>query len=97
MITCDLRGGLGNQLFQIFTTIAYSLQSRNPVKFANIETMGGGGCTLRYTYWNTFFSRLQPFLINTREFPLMEYIKENGFHYTPISISSIMNKNVCLY
>ena len=26
MISCKLAGGLGNQLFQIFTTIAYALK-----------------------------------------------------------------------
>ena len=26
MITCNLQGGLGNQLFQIFTTISYALK-----------------------------------------------------------------------
>ena len=29
MITIELQGGLGNQLFQIFTTIAYALENRS--------------------------------------------------------------------
>ena len=55
MITCNLMGGLGNQIFQIFATIAYAIKSRNKFYFLAQETLGGGGCTLRYTFWNTFF------------------------------------------
>ena len=29
MITCNLMGGLGNQLFQIFATISYGIKSKN--------------------------------------------------------------------
>ena len=33
MITCNLMGGLGNQLFQIFTTISYAIKSKNKFYF----------------------------------------------------------------
>ena len=56
MITCNLMGGFGNQLFQIFATISYAIKSRNQFKFLSLETLGGGGSTtLRYTFWKTFF------------------------------------------
>lgn len=96
MITCNLMGGLGNQLFQIFTTIAYAIRSKNAFMFANIEKMGGGECTLRYTYWNTLLSKLKPFLKNKEEFPNLNIIKEERFHYTPIDSSLICKKDVCL-
>ena len=38
MITCDLRGGLGNQIFQIFATLSYAIKSKNEFKFLNIDT-----------------------------------------------------------
>ena len=55
MLTCNLMGGLGNQLFQIFATISYSIESKNFFKFLNIEQLGTGSTTVRHTYWNTFF------------------------------------------
>ena len=59
MITCNLMGGLGNQLFQIFTTISYSIKAGVQFKFLNDETLGGGSCTQRPTYWNNFLSRMK--------------------------------------
>ena len=47
MITCSLMGGLGNQLFQIFATISYAMKANNEIKFLNVKTLGGNGCTLR--------------------------------------------------
>ena len=58
MITCYLQGGLGNQLFILFTTIAYALQNNQPVMFYYSEKLVHG-YTLRYTYWNTFFRALK--------------------------------------
>ena len=58
MITCYLQGGLGNQLFILFTTIAYALQNNQPVMFYYSEKLVHG-YTLRYTYWKTFFRALK--------------------------------------
>jgi len=58
MITCYLQGGLGNQLFILFTTIAYALQNQQPVMFHYSEKLVHG-YTVRYTYWHTFFSALK--------------------------------------
>jgi hypothetical protein len=89
-------GGLGNQIFQIFATIAYSIKSNNSFRFLSVETLGGGGaCTLRYTYWNNFFSNLKPFL--SKILPQMETIRENGFRYNDIPISNLSNKNILLH
>jgi hypothetical protein len=64
MISSNLCGGLGNQLFQIFTTIAYSIENSKPFFFLNYTQLGNGsnGTTIRYTYWDTFLSSLKPFL-----------------------------------
>jgi len=64
MISCRLCGGLGNQLFQIFTIIAYSLTYSKPFFFLNNNQLGNGsnGSTIRYTYWDTLLSSLKPFL-----------------------------------
>ena len=41
MITCNLKGGLGNQLFQIFTVIRYALVNNKEIKFINKEGLIG--------------------------------------------------------
>ena len=96
MITCNLMGGLGNQIFQIFATISYGIKSGNPFKFLALQKLGGGSTTIRYTFWESFFSNLKPFLIN--ELPLnIEVVRENGFPYNIIPISKLVKKDVMLY
>ena len=83
MNSCRLQGGLGNQLFQIFTTISYAIENSKPFFFLNNYQLGNGsnGSTIRYTYWNTFLSVLHPFLRNINEIPQLTYITENDFKY----------------
>lgn len=83
MISCKLCGGLGNQLFQIFTTIAYAIKYSKPFFFLNNHQLGNGenGSTIRYTYWNTFLSFLKPFLKDVNEIPQLLYIVEKTFEY----------------
>lgn len=56
MITIDIVGGLGNQLFKIFTAIAYSLEHNKPFFFEYKEIILN-----RHTYWNSFLRRLKIF------------------------------------
>ena len=97
MITCVLMGGLGNQLFQIFTTISYALNYVVEYNFLNTTTLGGNGNTLRYTFWNNIFRKLQHVLIN--KYPDgMVLIREPHFQYTDLSFSGLMNsQNICIY
>jgi len=89
-------GGLGNQIFQIFATISYGIKSGNQFKFLALQKLGGGSTTIRYTFWESFFSNLKPFLIN--ELPLnIEVVRENGFPYNIIPISKLIKKDVMLY
>lgn len=83
MNSCRLQGGLGNQLFQIFTTIAYALSKSQPFFFLNNHQLSTGinGETIRYTYWNTFLSGLKPFLKRIEDVPRLMYIKEKSFKY----------------
>jgi len=95
MITCNLMGGLGNQLFQIFTTISYAIKSNSQFRFLNIEILGGGNTTIRHTYWNTFLKNIKPLLV--KQLPHMDVIKEKGFEYNDIPIVQLFNKNIMLY
>ena len=96
MITCNLMGGLGNQLFQIFATISYAIKSSNKFHFLSTHKLGGGLTTIRYTFWETFLNNLKPFLID--EMPLnIEVVRENGFPYNDIPAHIMVNKNVMIY
>ena len=89
MISCELMGGLGNQLFQIFTTISYAMKHRQPFIFLYKDFLHD-----RPTYWNTFLKSLKMF--TTHERPMLRTIKENGFRYQEIPGPQI-NENVTLY
>ena len=81
MITCDLRGVLGNQLFQIFTTIAYAIEHSCTFNFLNSQVSSGEGKYKRFTYWNSFLKPLKFFLIEKLPEDIIR-IDENGFQYT---------------
>ena len=53
IVTCILYGGLGNQLFQIFTTIAFSLKNKLIFTFQYTSNLGK-----RHTYWHTLLSSI---------------------------------------
>jgi len=94
MITCNLMGGLGNQLFQIFATISYAIKTRNWFKFTNTKTLGTGVTTVRHTYWDSFFSRLNYF--TTDIFPQLHIIRENGFEFHELPINEMIDKNIII-
>jgi hypothetical protein len=83
-----LQGGLGNQLFQIFTTISYALNNASPFFFLNEYQLGN-----RYTYWNSFLFALQPFLKKTN-IPKLEMIRETTFRYQ--TLPSIQTSHIML-
>lgn len=85
MLTCNLMGGLGNQLFQLFATISYSIKSRNAFKFLNQSSLGGGSTTVRPTYWKTFLRALAPFLVDSLPQPIT-VVREKNFKYHELTI-----------
>jgi hypothetical protein len=91
MITCNLMGGLGNQIFQIFATIAYAIQTNSTIRFKNVDRLG-----VRFTYWNSFFIKLQPFLVNEFEQSL-HALSERGFDYHELPLITSNQMNVLLY
>jgi len=95
MITCNLMGGLGNQLFQIFATISYSIKSRNKFNFLGIDKLGKGTTTIRYTYWKSFFSSLKIFLI--KDLPPVHIIREKDFSYNKLPVNEMINNNVMIF
>jgi len=88
VITCHLMGGLGNQLFQIFATIANSLQSQyqSQYVFLNQAMLG-----VRHTAWNTLLVALRPNLVSSLPHNMMR-IDEQEFSYNPLP--NVANANV---
>jgi hypothetical protein len=82
-------GGLGNQLFQIFATIAYSLEmGKINVSFQEVEWLGN-----RRTAWNTLLIGLRPFL-KTKLPSDMFFIRETAFHHN--LLPKLENRNISL-
>jgi hypothetical protein len=75
-------GGLGNQLFQIFTTLVYSFENRCHVFFHELPYLDNR--TDRPTYWNTFLRNLRPFLQSTGTTPTIIYNENPQFRYRPL-------------
>jgi hypothetical protein len=73
-------GGLGNQLFQIFHTLAYALRYGFKFVFPYSETLKTG--VERPTYWNSLLANLKPFTSTT--IPGLPMLREPGFHYTEV-------------
>lgn len=80
MITVHIMGGLGNQLFQIFHTIAYALRYNLEYVFPYSETLKTG--LERPTYWNNLLSNLKSY--TSTSIPRIPMLKEPYFHYTEI-------------
>jgi len=85
-ITAEIMGGLGNQLFQIFTLLAYSFRQKIPFYFSTEPIHHG---QRKKTYWDT------PLLDLLKEFvktpPLQappQIIREQNFHYQPLLVLS---------
>lgn len=59
IISCFLMGGLGNQLFQIFTTLAYGIRFNRKMVLPYTDVLNVG--IDRPTYWESFLSSLKKF------------------------------------
>ncbi len=88
-LTIHLMGGLGNQLFQIFTVLVYAIKNDYEPLFEYSTELKSG--IQRPTYWDTFLKDFDKFTTrNTKYAPVIPYLKkfivynETGFHYSEI-------------
>ena len=88
-ITCNLMGGLGNQLFQIFATMAHAIYTNQPVVFLRQEQLG-----TRFTAWNTLLKGLQPILVSTLPSDML-VVREPEFPYNRLPY--IPSKNISFF
>jgi len=79
-ISCNLMGGLGNQLFQIFTLLNYSIKVQKD--FCLPSALSYTTSAQRTTYWDNIFQSLVPF-INYKDLDWQKY-EEPSFNYHSI-------------
>ena len=98
-ISCYLAGGLGNQLFQIFTTMAYSMRNNKKMILPYSEVLTTG--IARPTYWETFLSSLKKYTVENEENlctndDLSQFLlyREPSFHFYPLPV---IEQNLLLY
>jgi hypothetical protein len=94
MITADIFGGLGNQLFIVFATISFAISNSHNFYFLSIEKTGN-----RNTYWKTLFKNINPFLYadeNAIFFEKKYLYNELGFRFAPINSPNVNEKNVLI-
>jgi hypothetical protein len=82
-VTCELKGGLGNQLFQIGCVFRYAEEyQKTPIFNTNTTKLGK-----RCTYWQTLFnSTLNNSIYNTILFPSL--CNEREFQYKKLPLYS---------
>ena len=85
---CKLQGGLGNQLFQVFNVISYSIDISNEYNFI-YASLG-----YRNTYWNTLFKNLNKYVIYNNPH-IDEIINEKDFNYNKLNEENT-NKNILI-
>jgi len=86
MISIQLMGGLGNQLFQMFATIAYAIRHKHKFIFPYSDKLAQ-----RVTYWNNFMTSLKLFTtanmihkVSNDNIQQMETIVERDFRFTEL-------------
>lgn len=86
MIACNIMGGLGNQLFQIFASMAYALENNVKLVFPYEYKI-----LARHTYWETFLNELKFFttknennLVSNYDISLFPRYVEPSPRYTSI-------------
>jgi len=76
-VTCRIDGGLGNQLFMIFTTLAYAMTHGKQAYFTRADKYGK-----RDAYWSTLLKGLEFYL--SHPLPESSVYHEPHFHYSDI-------------
>ena len=90
MIYIEIMGGLGNQLFQIFTGISYAIDNKTAfkIKFNKADLISPvDGISKRPTYWDNFLNSIRGFTYTER--PMLPVFSEKeAFKYNKIHIVS---------
>jgi len=88
-------GGLGNQLFQIVTTITYGIRTKK--RFLFLRSENTRGICIRNTYWDNLLGRLFPFMVDkANNFPPLTLLREKDFTYNDLTEIILESNNVQL-
>jgi len=82
MITCNLMGGLGNQLFQIMMVMAVAIKNEIPFIFPYSDKLTTG--VERPTYWDTFFKNIRMYTANPQNFNNSNIFINNLLYKHPV-------------
>ena len=93
MITVQINGGLGNQLFQVFATLAAALRNDDTCYFLHLPRDATGK---RATYWKSLLYNLIPMTViptpaNVQRFMQLPVHQELGFKYNKLPSQTAMN------
>lgn len=86
MIYIEIMGGLGNQLFQIFTGISYAIDNKTAfkIKFNKADLISPvDGISKRPTYWDNFLTSISGFTY-TEQPRLPVFREKEAFKYNKI-------------
>lgn len=82
MNTVNIKGGLGNQLFQIYALMAYCIEYNKQYTFLYNDKLTIG--TTRPTYWNNLLINLKKFTTTDKNIYKLPYYNEISFSYNKI-------------
>ena len=93
MITVLINGGLGNQLFQVFATVAAAIRNQDTYYFLHTPRDATGK---RITYWSTLLHGLRPMTVlptqaNVQRFMQLPTYQEISFSYNKLPSKTAMN------
>ena len=94
MITTNIMGGLGNQLFQIFNVISYAIDNNCQFVFPSQKILyADENTTLRYTYWDTLLYELQSFLKEEKDiyYNIKLYEKDDSSYTKFLPVDKLLN------
>jgi len=93
-VSCHIQGGLGNQLFQIATTLDYSKKHKKSLIFFNDEKYPKSHGFQRNTYWKTLFENKLKVLpidqVNQFDFQLVREKQEIVHNNLPNVYGNVM-------
>jgi hypothetical protein len=90
MITCNLKGGLGNQLFEIFATMSYAIDSDHIFYFKSTYALNSG-VTQRHTYWHSLLVFLKKHLTDSIYNHNMKIVREKSFSYEELPTTTLLD------
>ena len=80
-----LKGGLGNQLFQIFAGISYSINNKTDFLISDLHYVNQNNkVTIRDTYWKNILKSLKNKVTKQDKDDTYYVYKETKFEYVPI-------------